>query len=199
MLKKTLISVSLLAALAASAQTLPPAPSTAGSPGKKDAIARILKAQQPAIEALARGMVERPALEIMSSAASVLPARIPKEKQDAVGKEIEADIRRYVDESVPVVQRRAVALAPSTIGAVLEEKFSEDELKQIASALENPALVKYQGTVPVMQQSLGEKLVAETRPQIEPKVKALEEQVGKRLGITNGAAAPAPAAPAKKK
>lgn len=198
MLKKTLVSASLLAAFAVQAQGLPPAPSTAGSPAKKESIARILKAQQPAIEALARGLVERPALEIMSSAASVLPSRVPKEKQDAVGKEIEADIRKYVDESVPVVQRRAVALAPTTIGAVLEEKFSEDELKQIASALENPALVKYQGTVPVMQQALGEKLVAETRPTIEPKVKALEEQVGKRLGITQGAA-PAPAAPAKKK
>jgi hypothetical protein len=197
MLKNTLVAASLVAAFAVQAQTLPPAPSTAS---KKDYIARILKAQQPAIEALARGLAERPALEIMGSAAQVLPSRVPKEKQDAVGKEIEADVRKYVDESVPVVQRRAVALAPTTIGAVLEEKFSEEELKQIAAALENPALVKYQGTVPAMQQALGEKLVAETRSTIEPKVKALEEQIGKRLGITAGAAAPAaPAAPARKK
>ena len=200
MLKKSLVSLSLLGAFAVSAQTLPPTPSTAGSPAKKDYIARILKAQQPSIEALARGLAERPALEIMNSAASMLPARVPKEKQDAVGKDIESDIRKYVDEAVPLVQRRAVALAPTTIGAVLDDKFSEDELKQIATALENPALVKYQGTVSLMQQALGEKLVAETRPQIEPKVKALEEQVGKRLGLpAPGAGAPAPAAPAKKK
>jgi hypothetical protein len=43
--------------------------------------------------------------------------------------------------------------------------------------------------------------VADTRPQIEPKVRALEDQIGKRLGLpAQGAAAPAaPAAPAKKK
>jgi hypothetical protein len=33
--------------------------------------------------------------------------------------------------------------------------------------------------------------VAETRPQVEPKVKALEEQVGKRLGLPAQGAAPA--------
>jgi hypothetical protein len=51
-----------------------------------------------------------------------------------------------------------------------------------------------------MQQALGEKLVADTRPQIEPKVRALEDTVGKRLGLpAQGAAPAAPAAPAKKK
>jgi len=199
MLGKTFLTLSLLAAFAAQAQTTG---APASSPAKKELVARILKAQQPAIEALARGLVERPALEIMGSAAQALPARVAKDKQEQVAKDIQGDIQKYVDDAVPVVQKRAVALSPSTIGAVLEDKFSEDELKQIATSLENPALVKYQSTVPVMQQALGEKLVAETRPQIEPKVHALEDQVGKRLGITpqaaGGPAAPAPAGKAKK-
>lgn len=195
MLKQSIVSLALLAAFAAQAQSQP---APASSPAKKEAIARILKVQQPNIEALARGLVERPAMEIMGGASQALQARIPKERQEAVAKEIEADIRKYVDESVPIAQKRAVALAPTTIGAVLEEKFTEDELKQIASALENPALVKYQGTLPVMQQSMGEKLVAETRPQIEPKLHALDEQIARRLGMTPQSSG-APAAPAAKK
>jgi hypothetical protein len=210
MLRKTLLSVSLLVAFAAQAQTTPApaatapaapsAPAATSSPAKKDLIARILKAQQSAIEAMARGLVERPALEIMSSAMQAIPSRIAKDKQESVARDIQSDAQKYVDEVSPIVQRRAVAIAPTTIGAVLEEKFSEDELKQIASMLENPALVKYQGSVPAMQQALGEKLVADTRPQVEPKVRALEEQVGKRLGLSASGAAPAtPAAPANKK
>jgi hypothetical protein len=198
MLKKSLITLSLLAAFAAQAQT---AAAPASSPAKKELVARILKAQQASVEALARGLVERPALEIMNGAMQIVATRVAKDKQEAVARDIQSDAQKYVDEAGPIVQKRAVALAPTSIGAVLEEKFSEDELKQIAAALENPALVKYQGTIPAMQQALGEKLVADTRPQIEPKVRALEDQIGKRLGLpAQGAAAPAaPAAPAKKK
>jgi hypothetical protein len=202
MLRKTLISLSLLAAFAAQAQTsaAPAASAAPSSPAKKELVARILKVQQPAIEALARGLVERPALEIMNSAMQAIPSRIAKDKQESVARDIQSDAQKYVDETGPIVQRRAIAIAPATIGAVLEQQFSEDELKQIATMLENPALLKYQGAVPAMQQALGEKLVADTRPQVEPKVRALEEQVSKRLGLgAQSGGAPAPAAPAKKK
>jgi uncharacterized protein len=193
-MKKTFLTLSLLAAFAAQAQTTGAAP--ASSPAKKELVARILKVQQPSIEALARGLIERPAVEIMNSGMQVIAARIPKDKQEATAKDVQSDAQKFVDETAPIVQRRAVAIAPTTIGAVLEEKFTEDELKQIAAALENPALVKYHATIPAMQQALGEKLVTDTRPQVEPRVHALEDTVGKRVGVTPQAA---PAAPATKK
>ncbi|MEJ6023342.1 hypothetical protein [Ramlibacter sp. PS4R-6] len=192
MLKKSLLSLSLLAvAFAAQAQT---------SPAKKELAARILKSQQPAIEAMARGLVERPALEIMGGAMQVIGQRVPKERQEAVAREVQGDAQKYAQETVPMAQQRAVAIAPTTIGALLEERFTEDELRQIASALENPALIKFQNNLPEMQNALGEKLVADTRSAIEPKVQALEASVGKRLGLPAQGAAPAPAAkpPAKK-
>jgi hypothetical protein len=37
------------------------------------------------------------------------------------------------------VRERALALAPGTIGVLLTERFSEDELKQIVASLESPA------------------------------------------------------------
>jgi uncharacterized protein len=200
MLKKTLLSLSLLAAAAAQAQTtpapaLPAAPSTASSPAKKELVTRILRVQQSAIESLARSLAERPAIEIMASAMQVVAQRVPKEKQEATAKDIEAEARKYADSAVPIVQQRAVALAPTTMGAMLEEKFSEDELRQIAAALENPAIVKFQRSLPDLQQSIGERLIAETRGQIEPKVKALEDAVSKKLGLPPAAASGAPAAP----
>jgi hypothetical protein len=53
-----------------------------------------------------------------------------------------------------------------------------------------------------MQQQLIEKLVADTRPAIEPKVRALEQTVARRLGVpapqASTAAPRAPARPAAK-
>ena len=206
MLKKSLIALAIVTAIGAHAQTATsPVPSTAApasSTAKKELVARIVRAQQGSIEALARGLTERPALEILNNAMQYIGARVPKDKQEQTAKDVQAEAQKYVDDAVPLVQKRAVALAPAAMGSVLEADFTEDELKQIAAALENPALIKYQQSVPKLQQALGERLIADTRPQIEPKVKALDDAVAKRLGVNGpGAAAPAPStgkAPAKK-
>jgi len=68
--------------------------------------------------------------------------------------------------------------------------------------LENPVYVKFQLHGGDMQKVLADKLVTEARPQVEPKVRALEETIARRLGVTasSGGAAPAaaPKASAKK-
>jgi hypothetical protein len=189
MLKKTVITLSfLLAAVAVQAQP---------SPAKKELVARILKMQQPGIEAMARSLVEQPVTTLLGSAVKVLPTRVPKDKQDAVAKEIQGDVQKYLDEAVPVVQTRAVKLAPSTIGALLEEKFTEDELKQIVSIIESPVYTKFQRMGDDMQNVLVEKLVADTRATIDPKVRNLEQTMAKRLGAPS-ASSNAPAKPASK-
>ena len=197
MFQKTLLILAIAAAC-----TSVQAQST---PAKKELVARILKVQQPAIDNMARGLVQEPLAPLMESAEGALQQRVAPEKREAVAKAIQADARKYIDETVPIVRDRAVKLAPTTLGPVLEEKFTEDELKQIATMLESPAFAKFQQLGGDMQKVLAEKVVADTRPQVEPKVRALEDTMAKRLGVpTNGAAAgasaakPAPQAPAKK-
>ncbi|HSI54850.1 MAG: hypothetical protein ACAH21_05495 [Ramlibacter sp.] len=195
MFKKSL----LILALATLATTGAQAQST---PAKKELVARIIKLQQPGIEAMALRLVEQPAVELMGNAANALPARIAQDKQEAVAKEIQADIRKYMEETVPLVQRRAVSLAPTTIGALLEEKFTEDELKQIVGIIESPVYGKFQRMGDEMQKALVEKLVPDTRATVEPKVRALEQKVAGRLGVTapaqGGSAARPAARPASK-
>lgn len=172
------------------------------SAAKKELIAKILKIQQPGIESMARSLVEQPAAELMQRAGMALNSRVPPEKRDAVGKDIQSDVKKYVDDAGPLIQARAIKLAPTTIGALLEEKFTEEELRQVVAIIESPAYNKFQQLGGDMQKVLTEKLVAETRPQIEPKVRAMEVSIAKRLGITPppeapAAARPAPKAPAK--
>ena len=187
MLKTALVTLSfLLAPVAVQAQS---------TPAKKELVGKILKLQQPAIEGMARNLVEQPAIELMSSAAGALPTRVAKEKQDSVAKEIQGDIQKYLDDAVPLAQGRALKLAPATVGTLLEEKFTEDELKQVVAIIESPVYVKFQRLGDDMQKALAEKLVADTRATIEPKVRALEQTVARRLGVT-AAAGKAPAKPA---
>jgi hypothetical protein len=177
--------------------TAPAAPAALPtSPAKKALVAKIISLQQPGIEALARQMVEQPAAQLLQQAGPALQQRVAADQREAVGREIQADVRKFVDEAAPLARERAVKLAPSTIGTVLEERMTEDELKQVIAILESPANKKFQALAGDMQRALAEKLVAETRPLIQPKLQALEQSVAKRLGITPppAGAAPAPAA-----
>lgn len=183
----TLAATLLAAAPLAGAQT----PAPASSPAEKELVLKILAIQQPAIENMARQLVEVPAARLMQQAGPVLQQKIAADKREAVAQEIQADVKKYVDEAVPFVRDRAVKLGPSTIGALLEEKFTEDELKQIVATLESPVYKKFNAMGNDMQRVLGEKLVAETRGTMEPKMQALQQAVGRRLGV-----APAPAAAA---
>jgi hypothetical protein len=79
-------------------------------------------------------------------------------------------------------------------------------MKQVVQMLESPVLAKFQSTGVEIQRALAEKVVAETRPQVEQRFRSLEDSIAKRLGVPSGnppAAGNAPAAgtgraPAKK-
>lgn len=189
-MKRLLVVAAMALSLGAAAQT---------SAGKKEQIARILQLQQPAVEAMARGLAEQPALMLMQRAGAVMQQRVPPDKRDAMAKEIQADARKYVDEVLPLIRDRALKLAPTTVGTLLDERFTEDELKQLVGIIENPVFRKYQQMDGEMTRGLQAKLVAELKATLEPKFKTFELAVAGRLGIpvTAPAASPATRPPAK--
>lgn len=169
---------------------------------KKELIAKVVQLQQGGIESFARGLVEQPAMAMLQQAGMVLQTRVPPDKREALAKEIQGDVRKYVEEAGPLVRDKAVKAAPGVIGPLLDEKFNEDELKQLAAWLESPVVRRYQQLTPEFQKSLSEKLVADTRGAVEPKLQALERSINQRLVAVApppGAASGAGAAPAKKK
>lgn len=180
----------------ASAQSTPAA--SASSPAKKELVAKMLRLQQPGLEGLARQVAEQPAVLLLNQVGAALFARVPADQRQAVANQIRADARQYADEAVPVVRASALRLAPSTVGVVLDQAFTEDELQQIVAiqeSLESPAYVKYRSKSEDMQKALLEKVIPDTKASIEPKVLALEQTIGKRLGLIETPAA-APAKPA---
>lgn len=166
------------------------------SAAKKELIAKVIQLQQPGIEAMARQLVQQPAAMMMQEANRVLGSQVPADKRDATGKAIEAAARRYVDDAYPVLRERAVKMAPSVLGPALDEKFSEDELKQVVAWMESPTSRKLQQFNGEVQGTFVQKLVADARPVIDPKVEALNQAIRGALGVPAGAAS-APKAPAK--
>ncbi len=168
---------------------------------KKDLIAKVVQLHQQGIENVGRVIAGQTSQQMLQAAGQALP-RVAADKREAVGKEIQDDVKKFYDDVEPLLKKRAVELAPATVGAAYEEKFSEDELKVIIAWLESPVSKKYAQIDRDQGNALAEKVVADTRPAIEPKLKTLEATVAKRLGVSANepaASAPAPKAAAPKK
>ena len=187
-MKRVLTIVLVLLGTAVFAQT----PAT-----KKELVAKVLQVQQPGIEALGRALAEQPAAILMQRAGNVMQTRTPPDKREAIARDIQADVKKYADDVMPLMRDRAAKLAPSTIGTLLDERFTEDELKQLIVILESPVNRKFQQLGGEMQKALSDKLVAETKGLMEPKIKALELSISNRLGLPNETPAPAAAGAAR--
>ena len=187
----------------AAAQT--PAAPTQSSPAKKELVQRLLRLQQADVEGFAKTVVERPAAQMMREAGLALQQQAaPQEKREAAARAIEAEVKKYVDEAYPIVRDRALKLAPSTIGAVLEAKMTEEELKQLIAWLESATAKKYQSLAVDLRNTFSQKLVAEMPAVLDPKLIVLDGKIRVILGVppagapSAGSTAPAPGRPASK-
>jgi len=159
------------------------------TPAKKELVAKVLTLQQKAIEQAGQAMVERPALQLMQQASIALQTRVAPDKREAIAKQVQEDLNKYAADVGPMAREQAVKLAPSTIGVLLEEKFTEAELNELIGIIESPVNRKFTQMGGEFQKSLGEKLFAQTKPTVEPKVRALEQAIVKHLGLPTGPAA----------
>lgn len=193
-MRKTLLAA-VVAALSAAVAAPAFAQAAAPAANKKALIAKVLELQKPGIEGMARQLAEQPAAQLLQQAGAALQ-RIPADKRETLAKELEADARKYADETTPFVRERALKLAPEAIGTLLEEKMSEAELKQVIAMLESPAVKKYNGLMGDMQRVLVSKVVADTRATVDPKVRALEQSMSRRLSAATAPPSPPTSAPA---
>ncbi len=195
---KTASSASASPASTASAAT--PSAAGLGNMNKAQLVARLIEVQRPAVETIARGLVEQSMASIAQSGGQYLQTSVPAEKRDALTKAADAQLAKYRDEALPFVQSKAIEVAPSTIGPLLTQNFNEDELRQLIAWLSSPLSRKYAELNPQLGNALTTRLVSEVRPTLEPKLRELESNVANALGVPErGAATPAKPRTSKKK
>lgn len=181
-LKQLALAATFALTVGAQAQTATSASATT-SPAKKELIAKLIKLQQPGIDNIARALIQQPIGNLMQGAGMALQRQVPADKREAAAKAIEAEVRKFAEENAAMIKERGMNLAASTWTPLIDQGYSEDELKQVIAWLESPVSRKFQQVSGELQNALGQKLVAETRPILEPRFKALEQSVAKNLGL----------------
>ncbi|HEY8879954.1 MAG TPA: DUF2059 domain-containing protein [Roseateles sp.] len=172
------------------------------SPAKKALIDKIVALQQQALaENLAANIVQGPLPQLMQAGRAALQ-QLPAEKREATAKSMDVELKKFVDENVPYLKDKVSKAVPATASALLDERFNEDELKQIVAWAESPVSQKFGLASVELQKAVAQKVMAEAGPTLEGRLKTLQANLAKQLGLQPPpAAAPAskPAAPAPKK
>ena len=192
---KVLTAASLLAASTfCMAQAAAPA-----SPAKKALVDKMLAIETAGLDQFARELIQRPMIPFLQQVQGALQ-QVPADKREATKNALEAQVKKFIEDSVPQVKASATKLMPSTIGTLIDERFTEDELRQIIAWIESPTSKKWGGAQPDLFKALAEKTMAESGPALEPRYKTLQQDIVKTLGLpppTQNKAAPAASKPAQ--
>jgi hypothetical protein len=111
---------------------------------KATLIKQFIDIQRPGIESLARGLVEQSSAPIAQAGSQYLQTQVPEAKRESAAKAADAELKKYFDDAYPIVRDKAVQLAPGALTPLLEQNFSEDELKQLLAWINSPLSKKYQ-------------------------------------------------------
>lgn len=126
-------------------------------------------------------MVQRPATDALQQARIALQGRVSAAKQEATLRDIATDLQKYVDEATPIARDNALRLKAPTVGPLLAQNFSDDELRQLIALLESPVKKKFEQMLPQFERAYGERIAAESRSAIDPKLQAMTQAIGLKL------------------
>jgi len=153
-------------------------------PAKQALMQRVL--DKMALDAVGLQMLQTPVADMLRQSRVVVQSRVPADKQEATMKDITAEATKFIDQEAPALRTSTHAIVQSSVAPLLAQKFSEDELKQLAGILESPVLAKFESVVPELKRAVGENVAKANAAQIQPKMTDLQNRVGLKLRAAAG-------------
>jgi uncharacterized protein len=149
-----------------------------GSDEKKALAERIVKAQQTAeLDRMASSLAQQSVSRLVQEAGAVLERQVPQANREAAGKQLNEALESYVKDASSTIKAKAPTSLNAALVPIYSEKFSADELKQLATFFESDASRKYQQATPELGQAMFKSIVKDTEGQINPKMQALAKKV----------------------
>jgi hypothetical protein len=188
---KKLITALAIAGLACSAAV------HAQTDPKTELAKKVVALQQgPELDRLVGQLAGSTAQELIMKWGPQLEANVPKAKQKKASEDLNAELKKYADDASQLIGKQVGKVSTESLVPAYAERFTLEELQQIAAFFESPAIKKYQATAPELGNVFVQKLVEASRTDVVARIKQFDEAAVKIVGT-----APAPGAakpPAKK-
>jgi hypothetical protein len=159
--------------------------------------------QGPDMERLVTSLAKGTTQDMINNWQPRLLANVAKPEQAKVSTELNAELQKYAQDVSKIIRSKLQQVSTDALVPVYVERFTLEELKQIATFLEAPAIRKYQSIAPELGSIFTGKLVEASRPEVITRAKLFDEVATRIVGPAPAvapaaapASAPAPA-PAK--
>jgi uncharacterized protein len=171
---------------------------------KTEWAAKVVALQQgPELDRLVAQLTDSSVQELVANWAPRIEANVPKANQVKATEEMNAELKKYAEDAQKAIGSKVGGVGTSAMVSAYADRFTLDELKQIAGFFDAPAIKKYQTLAPELGNIFVQKLLEASRPDVTARAAKFNEAAAKIVGDTPQAPASGPKsgtgkAPAKK-
>lgn len=163
---------------------------------KTELATKIVKLQQgPELERLVSQLAGSTTQELIANWGPRLEANVPKAKQQKASEALNVELKKYSEDTQQLISKQVSKVSTDVLVPAYAERFSQEELQQIAAFFESPAIKKYQAAAPELGNMFIQKLIDASRADVLARAKKFDDAAVKIVG---GTPAPKAGSPAKK-
>ncbi len=186
---KKLLTALLIAGCAFSASSQTP-----NADPKLEWATKVVALQQNDLDGLVGQLVATASQDIVAGWAPRFDSSVPKARQAKATEEFNAELAKFAADANKIISAKVGQANSESLVPAYMERFTLDELKQLATFFESPVIRKYKAATPELVDVFVKKLVASTQPDILARARQFDTAASKIVG----SAPAAPATPAAK-
>jgi len=158
---------------------------------------KVVKLQQgPELDRLVAQLAGSTTQELIANWGPKLETNVPKANQQKASEALNAELKKYSEDTGQLIGRQVSKVSTDVLVPAYAERFTLEELQQIAAFFESPAIKKYQASAPELGNVFIEKLIDASRTDVLARVKQFDDAALKIVG--SPPATPKASQPAKK-
>ena len=154
--------------------------------------------QGPELNRLVDQLANSTAQDLLQKWGPRLQTSVSRSRQPQVTEELNAELKKYSGEVAQLIGGKVSKVSADALIPSYMDKFTLEELQQIAMFFESPAIKKYQASAPELGNIFIQRLVEASRGDVSARAAQFDETATKIIGAGTAPKA-APALPANSK
>ena len=180
----------LLTALAITSFTLCTTSYAQTADPKFEWAAKVATQQGPELQRLVRQLAESSAQDVLQVWSPKLQSNVPPEKLQQATAQLNTELKLYFDDVTKVINGKVEKVSTDALVPAYMDKFTLDELKQLAAFFDSPAIKKYQLAAPELGNLFIKQLIEASRADVLARGKQFDETALTIVGTTPARKAP---------
>ncbi len=165
---------------------------------KTELAAKVVALQQgPELDRLVAQLAGTTTQQLIANWGPKLETNVPKARQEKASEELNAELKKYADDVNQLIGKQVKQVSTDVLVPAYAERFTQEELQQLATFFQSPAIKKYQAAAPELGNVFVQKLIDATRVDVVGRAKQFDDAALKIVG-NSMPAEPKASKPAKK-